>query len=366
MPHKHASALAKGRSLAWRAQREGWPFVRKALAHALGRPLLARVIDRLNKSYAQFDQRQTVLVIGCPRSGSTWLMEALGSMPGYRTLYEPLHPRWYPEASSLGHDGRASMRVNGQGDDATEAYLEKVFRGGVVSRRPMFPFTRAELRKRITADKLVVKMVRANRIAPWIGATFALRGGLFVVRHPCAVISSCLRTGESGYMLPAFHYPSADQALREVDELDGFVDSEALKSRLLPRLTTKEAILAAIWALDHYVPLVATELPPSMMVVSYECLAETPGEVVNDIAPFLHLTTAETDTIRSALSPRHPSMSTRRPTGQPMATRTQVAEWKARIDDDQETSIREVLNLFSITFDQKSYTIGNRRFGPPA
>ena len=138
----------------------------------------------------------TIAIFGTPRSGTTWLMEMMGSLPDYLSYFEPFHPGWFSPPLEEGLQVRPFIHPE-RTDIEYNEYLRKVFQGRVISNAPHFKLK--ELQKRLFADKVLVKFIRANRILPWILNNFELRGSILIIRHPCATIASQFNSGITGY-----------------------------------------------------------------------------------------------------------------------------------------------------------------------
>jgi len=110
------------------------------------------------------------------------------------------------------------------------------------------------IKKRLFATKILVKFIRANRILPWIVNNFEIRATYFLIRHPCATIASQLETGIRGYFLPKSVPIPKEIVLKEAQQIPNIKDNEWLMEKL-NTITTQEEILAAIWSMDNYVPL---------------------------------------------------------------------------------------------------------------
>lgn len=149
-------------------------------------------------------------------------MEILNHLPQYTTIFEPLHPKWFPRVKEL----ELSMRHYEAADsdnDLLYYYLQSVLKGEVTSQRPRYRVTINNILKRITAKKTIIKFVRANRLVSWIVNNHDLRAVGFITRHPCATISSQFRTGYTGYDVERFA-PSVDQVVDDASML-GFESS---------------------------------------------------------------------------------------------------------------------------------------------
>jgi len=102
-------------------------------------PLLASktnyILDLITARLHEFKIKDTVIISGAPRSGRTWLMELLETLPEYKSIFEPLHPAWYPEFRKL--DISYDPYVPTQEEySKLKAYLEKIFTGRVGAQSP--------------------------------------------------------------------------------------------------------------------------------------------------------------------------------------------------------------------------------------
>ena len=70
---------------------------------------LAYVFDTIAIKTKNMKIEDTIIVAGTPRSGSTWIMGLLGWLPGYTTLFEPLHPNWFRGSYNSGFRPRTYL-----------------------------------------------------------------------------------------------------------------------------------------------------------------------------------------------------------------------------------------------------------------
>ncbi|AFL95195.1 hypothetical protein CL1_0992 [Thermococcus cleftensis] len=295
--------------------------------------LLARFnhsVDAFASLVHNYRMEDTIAIFGSPRSGSTWLMELLESIPGYKSVFEPFHPRWYPEF------GRNGFPYTPYVPDETELawlgdYLERVFSGRVHAR---FPYRRPVL-PRLRASKLVVKFVRANTVLPWVAGNFELRGFYFIIRHPCATIASQIATGYYSRITP-------EQLANEVRKVEGL---EELAGRVA-RLNTEIGRLAAVWAFENYVPL-SSERPFPWYTVVYERLIVNPAEELE--AVFGHIGEGVPEGAWKKV--KKPSMVTRKSYGKEyIGTPKQLLKWKDKLSERQVGEILEVVSWFGLDF----------------
>lgn len=128
-----------------------------------------------------------VLILGLPRSGTTWLMELLTTDIDVVPVYEPLRPttdRRMPRVGSLGGFLAATDFATTSG---LSEYLEAYMTGRRISR---WSARSVPLRFHASASRRVVKLIRANCAASWIARRYSSTPIVSVVRHPCAFVSS--------------------------------------------------------------------------------------------------------------------------------------------------------------------------------
>ncbi len=224
-------------------------------------------------SKKKFDVKDAILIAGTPRSGTTWLMDIMMTIPDYTSLFEPTNPVWFPESLKVGFKSRTYLPVDKNWMEG-EDYLRKIFTGKIVSRMPNYQLNLEVIMHRLLGHKLIIKDIRLNRMLPWIAKRFKLRGVFLIIRHPCAVISSQLKTRFFGNYPPSPPFieicPNLNNILEEASMING-LESDLLNK--LKKIKYKEEILAASWCLDNYVPLSYPKPHPWTMVV-YEKLAK--------------------------------------------------------------------------------------------
>ena len=223
------------------------------------------------------DLSKTIVVSGSPRSGTTWLMEILVTLAGYRTVFEPLNAYTFPSVSSLRLPPRIYVSPNSK-HEALQRYVEAVLDGRTSSQVPAYPLTAEGVWRRLTASATIVKFINANRLLPWLSCTFRLRKTFMLIRHPCATVASQIKTGWTGYPL------SVEAGLRRGDVgllrqtvLSGLtalpkIERHADVLAAAERAGTIEELLAIEWGLDYQIPLSDTN-SHDWHLVAYESLA---------------------------------------------------------------------------------------------
>lgn len=300
---------------------------------------------KLNKDY---DIRNTIVVSGTPRGGTTWLLELLETLPDYKSIFEPFNPLWFPKIKELIFPSSSylirpylSHEID---ENRLKEYLYGVFTGQFVSRQPRFDLTLEDIYKRIKARKIIVKFVRANRILPWIVENFTLRATYFLIRHPCATIASQIETGIRGYGYPTKRSLPADIVIKEASQIPSIRNNEWLM-RKLHTIKSHEEVLAAIWSMDNYVPLsYLSEHPDVWYTVVYENLITDFDDEIKRVFGYINEETPE----KVYEKFKKPSKTTHDKSY--LGTSRQLLKWKNKLSDRQIKNILKVVHWFGLDF----------------
>jgi hypothetical protein len=276
----------------------------------------------------------TVVIAGVPRSGTTWLLELLRTLPDYKAVNEPL---MYEEArEENGFSWRTYVEPE---EPATEkrAYLKQVLMGHL-GISPAWHFKSeirlAQLFEHGTHDRLVVKFCRLNRMLHWFCSEFEeVRGPIFIIRHPCAVVASMLRHGgwEDDYL--------QGENAREIAAPEGGLPKSLQDpfEPVLENITTKTQALATLWCLDHYIPLVLhAEKGYPWILVPYERLLAHGHDELLRVTESVGVT-ATPEMLQQF---RDPSSSVKDQLHQD--TKRQLSKWRRHLSAEQ---IDEVMNI---------------------
>ncbi|SVE33915.1 uncharacterized protein METZ01_LOCUS486769, partial [marine metagenome] len=134
----------------------------------------------------QASHQATTFLISSGRSGSTWLMDILGSLPGTRVLFEPFHPsRGIAELGRL----RYTYLSPTQRNEVLQSLIENLMTGKI-----RVPWIEQLNRPgSIIYNRRLIKAVRATLLLPWLSTHFPDCRFILLVRHPAAVIRSQLK-----------------------------------------------------------------------------------------------------------------------------------------------------------------------------
>ena len=290
------------------------------------------------------DLSDTIVVSGVTRSGTSWLMELVRTLPGYKSLGEPL--AYELDEGRPDHVG-PYLRP-GRPRDEKEAALRRILEGRIRGGwRVETSSVLRKIRRHVTRRKLVVKFVHGNRVLQWMANTFDVREILLVVRHPCAVVASMKKYGAWYYATPTGEAGELEHLL---ENLPGSI-ADDIRSRVEKPPESKEEMLALRWSIDHYLPFfVHEDAGYPWTLVPYERLvASGPEELGRIFATF------EEDVPAEAWEHLNvPSRSARRTGVYAQNARKQLAKWRERLAPDEVDDILRIAHAFDLDFYDES------------
>jgi hypothetical protein len=279
------------------------------------------------------DMRDTIVITGAPRSGTTLLLEVLGSLPGYKALNEPLRD----EATRLKHGFHIRTFIDhGAIEPERRRFLADILQGqahGAGKWLLQAQTTTRRLTEQVRCDKLVVKFCRISRMLQWFAEQFPVRGIVFIVRHPCAVVDSMLRYGQ-WRTNPLGTMQNAESSLY-IGHLP--VGVQRVFAPILARISTHTEALATLWCLDHYMPLLHDRAHP-WILVPYERLVGTSGAELERIGAELNI--EGTTDLKRLLT--KPSSSVKG--GLEADPASQIAKWQRQLSPRQIDEILQVVD----------------------
>jgi len=285
----------------------------------------------------------TIVISGTERSGTTWLFELLSEAEGYRALHEPLTGNAYASANGFGERNTISPDDR---PETKEAYIRDVLQG-IVPQPSCWRFTSSSNVGRAldfaSNRKLVVKFVRANRMLVWLAQTFSPRGVVFIVRHPCATVASMKHFArfDPELLKSSFGSAPAMQAAQErlPSELrDRYAD-------ILTSVDSYASILAAMWCLDHAIPLhqhLREGVRPPWLLIPYEHMVLDPSTTLTRCEEYLGapLPDAVHNRVRQESSSVWDS--------QVLEPQAQVEKWKTKLSASEIDDVLSVVHRFGL------------------
>ncbi len=218
--------------------------------------------------FSNFNPNETILLFSDPRGGSTWLTEALLTIPKSAAIWEPLHLTYNPQVKKIGFSWRQEIPINSSWPEA-KILFDKVQSGKYLNRYLAFLHKPSDY---IRCRQLIVKFCRGNALLPWLVEQYDFKfKPVYLVRHPYAVISSQLKQGGWHSSFTEFKIP------------EGRFNESYLKHReFLKTIQSKEEALLVTWCITNQVALLAPN-KDKWIKVHYETLHLNPEETIHHI-----------------------------------------------------------------------------------
>lgn len=279
-----------------------------------------------------YDIKNTVVICGAPRSGTTWLFEMLlRIIPRSFGIFEPLHLTSHKRVQKVGFSWRPYI-APGQSWPEAEKLFADILHASKINlwdayQYPMRPHVLSQLAK---ANTYIVKFCRANRLLKWMVETYPVKPPILLIRHPCAVVAS--RLGFDWDHLK--RSVSIPEHLKELPRIN----------KIAKKLSTIEEQVAFEWCLDYYIPL-SEPKPHPWTLVTYEKLV-TDG--VRELDRLMESLGCEATQDFSELLKR-PSAA---PTSDSSVAqgKSPLSNWRSRLNWKQQNRILSVVAEFGLDF----------------
>jgi GT2 family glycosyltransferase len=191
LPFWRRSADVPRRSLSLRTQKNTMTSAHNQLVSSL-LATARKARDEMGASIGQLyidadhDYKNTVIITGNGRSGTTWIAELLNFDNSYRLIFEPLLASQVPLCTSF--VDQQYLRPG----DSDPAFLDpmKIIVSGRLRNRWSDHLNRQPFPRR-----RLIKEIRANLLLRWVQSHFPEIPLILLLRHPCAVSSSWRRMG---------------------------------------------------------------------------------------------------------------------------------------------------------------------------
>lgn len=195
--------------------------------------------------------KNTVLITGVGRSGTTWLGNIVNYSNSFRDIFEPFR-----------HDHTKVWRISRYNKPyiAPTCKDEELYKAAqyILSGRVSNKWCNQFNKKAISAKRMV-KEIRANFFLKWLRINFPDISLIFIIRHPCAVAVSRKRLGW------ATHLDATLSQKQLVDEyLSPFVDE-------IQKCTDGFDRQIYLWCVENYVAMKELE-EKDYLLVFYEHL----------------------------------------------------------------------------------------------
>jgi hypothetical protein len=274
-------------------------------------------------------------------------MEILANIPIYTQLFEPLNPIFFKQPRKLGLHSRIYLFENTEWPEGEE-YFNQIFSGKLIGLQSLYELKPKQIMNLFLGKKLIVKCIRANRILPWIIKRFQLKKTIFIIRHPCAVIASQLKTGWCGYHKSSKPYlniiPDKKTVLDEAAKID-LIQPNLLNK--LKKIESKEEILATIWCLDNLIPL-SYRKPHTWMTIVYEKLVKQGKQEIIKILNGLGEENNHEQILQSLKIPS--GLAQKEDKKFVTDANIQLSKWKQKLSEKQIQKILKIVKDFELDF----------------
>ena len=292
-------------------------------------PLCHR-IELFFRGSGHVDPKNNIIISGLPRGGTTWIAEVMETISDSLLLWEPLNVFTLAETTDLEFSWRQYIPEHAQWPEAF-FFFSELFHGKRI--HPLY-FRKWDFPLK-AKRRLLIKFCRANRLLPWLVTNFRLKPPVYLVRHPCAVVSSQLRYGAWTQIKPSVMFSDHTRYGKEFYEP---------YRRILARLSSTEELLTALWCLDNIIPLRHRDNNIKWTTVSYEGLLLRGEEELRRIFKRLEIEIP----LKTMHRLSHPSSETKH--GSPLLCGgDQLSGWRSHLNSEQIAMILHTLEDFEMT-----------------
>lgn len=283
----------------------------------------------LSAGARSFEPEENIIIFSYPRSGSTWLMELIREVPGTANLWEPLHIQSVDAFARLGFGWRQHIPESEEWKEAEETFT-KLFRGEYLN----FWLTSREFPLNFCrADRMIIKFVRANALAPWLLKRFNFQlTPLYLLRHPFAIAASQIKEGSWDYEFKGYEIP--DMPFNHI--MKKHID-------FLSSISTKPEKMVATWAINNRVMFNSERHNRDWITLYYEKLLLYPEQELRRI--FHQWNMEMPDGILERV--RKESSTTKEATFQE-DLELQLSKWQNFFEPDDIKRMQRVLDYFEI------------------
>jgi hypothetical protein len=269
------------------------------------------------------DYRDSILLAGSGRSGTTWVSDIINYDNEYRYIFEPFHPRRVDFSKEFGH--RKYIHPEKKDTKLREKF-KYILNGGLRSSWSDY------YNKKIFANKRLIKEIRINLCLKWIKNNFHKIPIVLLIRNPFPTSISKdkfnLHTDLNDYLI---------QEDLMNDHLKNF-RHDIIKAKEASEFERN----MFIWCIENYIPLKQLK-KDEILVTFYENFCTKPeGEIkktFNFIGKDFNESVLKTLNKPSAVSKNWSAINT----GEDLTN-----SWKKKVTEDQIKRGKEILALFGM------------------
>jgi len=276
------------------------------------------------------DHKNTIMLVGDGRSGTTWISNIINHRNEFRYMFEPFHPTFVKSAK--GFRFYQYLRPTDK-----EPYFLNTARSiltGQLRNKRVDQYNRRPLYK-----KRLVKDIFAHLYLKWITEQFPGVRVILLLRHPCAVAISKLKLKKSWNGLESPKEFLAKKELVE-DYIHPFIEDIKASNSLF-----EQQIF--IWCITHYVILKQFR-DGQIHLAFYENFCIRPKEEIRKLFSFIEKDSkgAVSDKVISQIL-KQPSQTTQISSAILLGENL-IDQWRSNITDEQMDRAVQILKKFQL------------------
>jgi len=148
--------------------------------HKLSTRIKATLINHFAKQ-TNYDIKNTVLLVGSSRSGTTFLLESLNQQNDFRLIFEPFNPTYTKEWQSF--SARHYIRKNAPSEIEKRA-VEFILSGRIRN------YWVDQFNRKMISEKRLIKSIRAHFMLDYFEHAYPQMKIIFVYRNPYGQVAS--------------------------------------------------------------------------------------------------------------------------------------------------------------------------------
>ncbi|CAN2048979.1 Sulfotransferase domain-containing protein [Candidatus Magnetomoraceae bacterium gMMP-1] len=290
----------------------------------LGRRIKRKIFSKFYIDYGG-DYKNTIIVAGVGRSGTTWLSNIINYKNDYRYMFEPFDMKKVNVVNALGY--KKYLRSNNH----NRIYFESanaILTGNIKNNWIDY------YNRKFISQRRLLKDIRINLILNWIYKNFPGISLILLIRHPCAVAVSKIKRKWDTHL---------NVFLSQKELMEDFLYPFEVEIKKADSVFEKFIFM---WCIENFVPLKQFK-KGEIHLVFYENLCERPKYEIKQLFRFLNIDFDEKKYINLIKELKKPSELS----GNYSAIKTGdslIENWKKYLNNDDIKRAFEILNIFGL------------------
>lgn len=282
-------------------------------------------------------EKNDIIILSSPRSGSTWLMEMLYTQPGMKYINEPLvknvldYNKFLPIKTRWNY-----LELNEAEQDIFKRYFQED-----TKIRHFGPRNILDKNYNFFTNRRVIKVIRANALIEWFARELPFEV-IYLVRHPIAQSLSCITRGHHCQLSEYL----ANSTFKEILDRKGIFDFVCEVNRVGKKLEK----FVTEWCLDNLIPISKLNENPDWLALTYEEMILNTEQIIDLLYRKLNLEDKNKLLSRAKTPSRTSDSSTKQTRRKIEAGNANylLSKWKREVTEEQEGELLEILEKFRI------------------